>query len=386
MSSKLLFWLVAIFTLTLNAYLLFELRVNFMYMEYANQKIKGAFQIIGHRIYLPKSLHVHATDLARSTPLDEVKQLRVEHLPIVQSLSVSNSSSLSSFIADEHHSLFKYKFVINPGYKMCSAKRNLTLIAFVPISVSNFKSRLAIRHTWANNNLFNGLRVVFLTGLSKEAKVNRNLAIESEIYGDIVQADFQDTYKNLTIKTVMGFKWIAEFCNNTKFVLKVDDDVVVNTHFLLKYLNTIWKSRPQNTFLCKVLQKNVIRNPKSKFFVSKQVYKDDVYPTYCLGACYLFTADLTPKLATTSDKTRFFGFEDLFATGFMGVKLRANYLNFTKFYFFENQVPGLFANNSLRKVMESTFYVYVNSLDRFYPTWKAFYDKFSTFVFKYYLN
>jgi hypothetical protein len=39
---------------------------------------------------------------------------------------------------------------------------------------------------------------------------------------------FQDTYHNLTLKTVMGLKWTSIFCPQVKFVLKTDDDIYVN--------------------------------------------------------------------------------------------------------------------------------------------------------------
>ena len=43
---------------------------------------------------------------------------------------------------------------------------------------------------------------------------------------------FQDTYRNLTLKTVMGLKWSAIFCPQAKFVMKTDDDIFVNLPFL----------------------------------------------------------------------------------------------------------------------------------------------------------
>ena len=47
---------------------------------------------------------------------------------------------------------------------------------------------------------------------------------------------FQDTYQNLTIKTVMGLKWMSIFCPKAKYVLKTDDDIFVNIPLLIKAL------------------------------------------------------------------------------------------------------------------------------------------------------
>lgn len=401
MSNKFIFLFLALLILTLNVYLLVQLRIDFFNIESENGKAQIMFDKLNRHIELQETLHEffvpniqHVPRATTLSPIEEVKKMRVPASPYVDHLNPLDSA-LGKYISKKpkYHNQFNYKFIINPGHQVCGSptianrqeiKKELTLIAFVPISVSNFKSRLAIRHTWANNNLFNGLRVIFLTGLSKEAKVNKNLAVESEIYGDIVQADFQDTYKNLTIKTVMGFKWIAQYCNNTKFVLKVDDDVVVNTHFLLKYLNNIWTNKPQNTLYCNVLyQKVVNRDRKSKFFMSKYDYQDTMYPTYCRGAAYMFTAELAPKFVNLSRETKFFIFEDVF-TGFMAHKLHSSYVNFTKFYFIDKKNPVDFANTTLGSVLESTFFIYIRNASQFYPVWNKLYDRFTSYIFQYY--
>ena len=43
---------------------------------------------------------------------------------------------------------------------------------------------------------------------------------------------FQDTYRNLTLKTVMGLKWSAIFCPQARHVMKTDDDIFVNVPLL----------------------------------------------------------------------------------------------------------------------------------------------------------
>ncbi len=48
----------------------------------------------------------------------------------------------------------------------------------------------------------------------------------------------QDTYHNLTLKTVMGLKWASIFCPQAKFVLKTDDDIYVNLPLLLDALSS----------------------------------------------------------------------------------------------------------------------------------------------------
>ena len=49
-------------------------------------------------------------------------------------------------------------------------------------------------------------------------------------------AFFQDSYYNLTLKTVMGLKWVKDHCSQARFVMKTDDDIFVNLPKLHKAL------------------------------------------------------------------------------------------------------------------------------------------------------
>jgi beta-1,3-galactosyltransferase 1 len=179
--------------------------------------------------------------------------------------------------------------LINPGYKICGEKSSVqapTLLALVISSADRFERRLAIRGTWSNRNLFPQMRSVFLIGDSQNKATNEKIKTENEIFGDIVQESFIDSYNNLTLKTVMGFKWASTYCSQAKFFLKVDDDVLVDSYSLMGYLESMINlAEPlTNTFMC-LVQRNatVSRNPDNKYFMSCKEYSEDYYKTYCSG-------------------------------------------------------------------------------------------------------
>ena len=58
---------------------------------------------------------------------------------------------------------------------------------------------------------------------------------ENDLYHDIVQEDFIDSYRNLTVKSIMALKWATEHCKNAKLIFKMDDDTLVNT-VMARYL------------------------------------------------------------------------------------------------------------------------------------------------------
>ena len=74
--------------------------------------------------------------------------------------------------------------------------------------ISNSENRNVIRETWANEENMNKYTMdyVFVLGVSSDIEENRAIGKEAEIFGDIVQANFIDTYGNLSLKTLAAFK------------------------------------------------------------------------------------------------------------------------------------------------------------------------------------
>jgi hypothetical protein len=147
-----------------------------------------------------------------------------------KSSSLINQEELSKNYTNPH----PYVYLTNPGHSICT--NDVLLLAFVTIAVNNFEQRDIIRTTWASKNLFPQIKTVFMVGMSKSDEINRKVYLENQYYGDVVQESFMDTYNNLTLKTIQGFKWAAKYCKNARFVMKVDDDVVVNSFYLINFL------------------------------------------------------------------------------------------------------------------------------------------------------
>jgi len=218
---------------------------------------------------------------------------------------------------------FDYKFIVRPNASFCSSK-NLLLISFVLIPPSNFTEREVIRSTWAASQQLVGggknntgwFRVVFMLGLSLDKEINKAAHDESVKYGDIVQASFVDDYYNLTLKTIMGLRWIATYCPNAKFILKVDGDVLVNVKGLVNFLNETYSNkthRNTNTIMGHYYnQSRVYRNETHKWYLSEKEYPNEVFEPYCAGSAYLLTIDLALKMWKLALQTPIFKFEDVY--------------------------------------------------------------------------
>ena len=96
------------------------------------------------------------------------------------------------------------------------------------------------------------LHVFFLlgrpsTGPDMEADVRR----EARDHNDILMWDFKDSYRNLTIKSILGIQWVARHFDSgrgrggagggsggAKYVVSMDHDVYFHPPNLIKFLRT----------------------------------------------------------------------------------------------------------------------------------------------------
>ena len=175
-----------------------------------------------------------------------------------------------------------FSFIINP--QPCKEyPAGLLLMIIISSNPNNRENRMVIRNTWGRNH--DSIKVVFMVGEPENVTAAQLVKNESAKFGDIVQGNFVDVYRNMTYKHVMGLKWVAHHCPTAKYVLKTDDDILLNSremsHFLARELSP-WGAKDLIT--CQVLvNAKVQRSKKSKWKVTTEEYGASHYPTYCAG-------------------------------------------------------------------------------------------------------
>ncbi|XP_006738129.1 beta-1,3-galactosyltransferase 4 [Leptonychotes weddellii] len=117
------------------------------------------------------------------------------------------------------------------------------LLILVCTAPENLNQRNAIRASWGGLREARGLRVqtLFLLGEPGLWHPTRephdiDLVREAAAQGDILQAAFRDSYRNLTLKTLSGLNWANKHCSMARYILKTDDDVFVNVPELVSEL------------------------------------------------------------------------------------------------------------------------------------------------------
>jgi len=134
----------------------------------------------------------------------------------------------------------------------------------------------------------------------------------------------------------MGLKWISSYCRHATFLLKTDDDIFVNIFSLVTHLQRISQQRSKpvtELLLCLVwYHMKVIRDPRSKWYISPTEYPDNVFPTYCSGSAFIMTPDVASAMFNASFRVPFFWVDDFYVTGLLAGEVGVSHQNFNSVY------------------------------------------------------
>jgi hypothetical protein len=179
------------------------------------------------------------------------------------------------------------EFYLNPKDLICDPNKKLLLIAFVVIAPDRFEKRNVIRSTWGSNSLApDEFKLVFSVGKSENSTINEIVLNEFLLHEDILQINnFTDSYFNMTAKIMKSFRWISMYCPNAQYVLRINDDVMVNTFGLINYFKNITLGK--NQIYGHLLKKTSPIRFQHKHMVSRIEYDKDFYPIYPEGKIFL---------------------------------------------------------------------------------------------------
>ncbi|XP_071793568.1 uncharacterized protein [Asterias amurensis] len=196
-------------------------------------------------------------------------------------------------------------------------RRDVFLILLISSLQSNFKRRQAIRETWGKQRVFFGKQTVLLFTLATETKntaeIQKKVNEENERHGDIIQAEFRESFHNLTLKVVFGLKWVTENCPHTKYYYKGDDDMFVNMKNIIQFLEKLSKEKHKAMFIGNAMWTSIhIDDAKSRYHVSKKQYRGKFYPPYCSGGGYVISGSTIPAMYEAAQRTSIIPIDDAY--------------------------------------------------------------------------
>ena len=218
----------------------------------------------------------------------------------------------------KQHPFLRGYVIENP--KLCW-NASVDVLIVIHSAVKNFQTRRLLRETWAASDSLQGLSVrrVFMLGRNGSDKGNQvRINTEQASFGDVVQGDFEDTFRNLTLKAVTALRWINDHCLHARFVLKADDDVFVNVFSLAEHYLQLLSGQKQ-TVMCHVKAANtsiIVRDPGSKWFVAQNLLPGRTHwPAFCSGYLVVMTTDVVPGLYRASFNATYVPVDDGFVYG-----------------------------------------------------------------------
>lgn len=194
--------------------------------------------------------------------------------------------------------------------------------------------RNLIRKMWKRKDIEKRLKIrtVFIIGAVRSEVTQRHLQEESEKHHDIIQFDFLETRRNLTVKSLAALHWFRAYCGNASWVLKCDVDAYINFWALLDVLRSAEGN--QEGVCGHSLSRSVCRDANSigcleRYVVTREEYPLSIYPPYCSGFAYVLHRRLVDRMLEEDGKRTGppLFLEDAYVTGLLPRDLNARWLN-----------------------------------------------------------
>ncbi|XP_077978176.1 uncharacterized protein LOC144434202 [Glandiceps talaboti] len=195
---------------------------------------------------------------------------------------------------------------------------NTTDDVFVLVGVlshpKNEELRRAIRETWGSSNTDSesGLRIetIFFIGLSDSGEGQKSVEKENFEYGDIIQINFVESYQHLVLKTLSILKWASEYCTTAKYLIKVDDEVFLNYHNFIEFLQysprkNLYMGNPR-------LSSGPMRSKLQKWYTPSEIWPSSSFPPFANGGSYVLSIDLVSRIIEKTKEIPIFKWEDVY--------------------------------------------------------------------------
>ena len=321
--------------------------------------------MIGIIIFDIQMMYLNILQLKKKNAETHISQLTIKKSIVLdtnvnlQSNSViSRGSDINNSVhagAIQERNIFKnisrisYKNRIIQKYHNLNASNHIAVL--VLSSRDHFEHRKAIRETWGNNSV----NVFFIVGSQycklppgyripytcryigkplnqddvedhryQEVQITRDLIKEKREHpDDMVVLPIIDVYRSLTKKMKYAYGWIVNN-TNAKWILKVDDDMVVRTQAVFE----IVRNYTNNTFTvigCISYNGTVLRRGKWAEFK----YAPKRYPPFPVGSCgYIISRDIAEYFAEYQNELHEYQGEDVSVGIWLSESLFRNEITF----------------------------------------------------------
>ncbi|XP_059173038.1 beta-1,3-galactosyltransferase 5-like [Physella acuta] len=286
--------------------------------------------------------HCHPKFTVVGVDKDAVKHACRQQKKINQSLITmvkvleNREKKILSFLLKPVVNHIQHAYTHNPRHACVFNKTDVLFV--IPSSAANFENRVKVRNSSIGQFVKqrqNKAAMLFFLGKppTDVENIQRKIDVESGNHGDIVQENFLDVYSNIRLKALSMLYWAAEFCPQTTFVIRADDDVKVFPDKLVSVLRDT-HSRHGNFILGnKVIGWEPIRKKNSKYYLSEGEYPHSTLPPFALGGLLGYPICTVWLLYQAALRVRPVWLDDVYVTGICAPEVGVPVLNDTNFGF-----------------------------------------------------
>ena len=246
--------------------------------------------------------------------------------------------------------LIEEPFIISPG-QLCDAGSPFLLIV-IPSVPNHFNTRQTIRETvglLAKENKFVrdvdrnrkmtdvSVKLMFAIGQDGDQNTDMKVKNESRLHGDILQAEFVDSYFKLTKKMLLVLKWVSLYCAEIEYLLKSDEDVFVNVPLLVEYLEK-FPPKLKGSIHGYMNHRPSVRR-LGKWAVKFDEYPLSQYPDYMSGNSYVISGNIVPRMCMVAEYLPYMPIEDAFITGVLAKVIETNLIPHDAFTYWIEPAP-----------------------------------------------
>lgn len=149
-----------------------------------------------------------------------------------------------------------------------------------------------------------------------------NNNIEEKLEEDVIVLDCKDNYESLTKKTLKGIKWIIDNFPDVEYIVKTDDDVIIDNAKFQILVNEIKK---RNFDYCGSLHKggylssHHIGKCDDQYLNQIQIYVPNI--KYCMGGAYILSNKAAKIIASFEEYENYYSiYEDVTVGGILKSK------------------------------------------------------------------
>jgi len=350
---------VVIFLYVLAVFLIENILINTVHRRTPLDDDYDVNTVVKQNIWSAEFHEVKEVPTVKSTPVSTTTVTRISpsafrvnrsvFLSIFPSVLSSMKQQEDLFYRRRERTVNRYlhRIILEP-IELC--RPDTRMIILVHSHHPHTDRRAAIRSTWGEavqtgswpnerrNRSCAGLRLAFVLGLHRDPGLNDLVTEELFRHGDIVQGDFADSYQNMTLKSLFGLKVADQRCPGVRYLLKTDDDMIVNLPYLLHLLEHVHTNATRSIMGPLNIGSRVYRSGKWK--LSKSEFPFDRYPPYESGSAYVITGDLVHQLFVTAEFVPHIHVDDVYVTGILGRILGVNHVRQRGFAYWTDKPPS----------------------------------------------